>query len=72
MIIGIGSDLCDVRRIEKTLSRFGQRFVDRVFTDVEQRNGTAGQSGPRLTRSVSRRRKPARRRWEPAFPAACS
>lgn len=37
MIIGIGSDLCDVRRIEKTLSRFGQRFVDRVFTDVEQR-----------------------------------
>ena len=37
MIIGIGSDLCDVRRIEKTLARFGQRFVDRVFTDVEQR-----------------------------------
>ena len=37
MIIGIGSDLCDVRRIEKTLARFGQRFVDRVFTEVEQR-----------------------------------
>ena len=37
MIIGIGSDLCDIRRIEKTLARFGQRFVDRVFTEVEQR-----------------------------------
>jgi len=37
MIIGIGSDMCDVRRIEKTLARFGQRFVDRVFTEVEQR-----------------------------------
>ena len=37
MIIGIGSDLCDVRRIEKTLARFGERFVDRVFTEVEQR-----------------------------------
>jgi holo-[acyl-carrier protein] synthase len=36
MIIGIGSDLCDIRRIEKSLDRFGQRFVDRVFTDVEK------------------------------------
>jgi holo-[acyl-carrier protein] synthase len=37
MILGLGSDLCDIRRIEKTLDRFGQRFVDRVFTDVEKR-----------------------------------
>jgi holo-[acyl-carrier protein] synthase len=37
MIIGIGSDLCDIRRIEKTLGRFGERFLDRVFTDVERR-----------------------------------
>ena len=36
MIIGIGNDLCDVRRIEKSLERFGDRFVTRVFTDVEQ------------------------------------
>ncbi|OSQ37898.1 holo-ACP synthase [Thalassospira mesophila] len=35
MIIGIGTDLCDIRRIEKTLSRFGDRFLRRVFTDVE-------------------------------------
>ena len=36
MIIGLGSDLIDIRRMEKTLERFGQRFIDRVFTDVEQ------------------------------------
>ena len=36
MIIGIGNDLIDIRRIEKTLERFGDRFVDRVFTDVER------------------------------------
>jgi holo-[acyl-carrier protein] synthase len=36
MIIGIGSDLCDIRRIEKSLERFGDRFRDRVFTPVEQ------------------------------------
>jgi holo-[acyl-carrier protein] synthase len=37
MIIGLGSDLCDVRRIEKVLARFGERFVKRVYTDVERR-----------------------------------
>ena len=37
MIIGLGSDLCDIRRIEKTLERFGHRFVERVFTIIEQR-----------------------------------
>ena len=36
MIIGIGSDLCDIRRVEDTLERFGQRFIDRCFTPVEQ------------------------------------
>jgi len=37
MIIGIGSDLIDIRRIEKTLERFGERFVQRLYTDTEQR-----------------------------------
>jgi holo-[acyl-carrier protein] synthase len=37
MIVGLGSDLCDIRRIEKTLERFGARFVNRVFTETEQR-----------------------------------
>lgn len=36
MIIGIGSDLADIRRIEKTLTRFGDRFIQRVFTEIEQ------------------------------------
>ena len=35
MILGIGSDLIDIRRIERSLERFGARFIDRVFTDVE-------------------------------------
>ena len=37
MIIGIGSDIIDIRRIERTLERFGRRFIDRVYTEVEQR-----------------------------------
>ncbi len=36
MIIGTGSDLCDVRRIEKAIERFGERFLNRVFTPVER------------------------------------
>ncbi len=36
MIIGLGSDLCDIRRIDKTLARFGDRFVQRLFTETEQ------------------------------------
>lgn len=36
MILGIGSDLCDIRRIEQTLERFGERFAARVFTDIER------------------------------------
>jgi len=37
MILGIGSDIIDIRRIERTLERFGPRFVDRLFTAVERR-----------------------------------
>ncbi len=36
MILGLGSDLIDIRRIEKTLERFGDRFLERVFTEVER------------------------------------
>ena len=36
MIIGSGSDLIDIRRIEKSLERYGERFMSRVFTDVER------------------------------------
>ena len=37
MIIGIGNDIIDIRRIEKTLERHGERFVARIFTDIERR-----------------------------------
>ena len=36
MIVGIGSDLCDIRRIARTLERHGARFTHRVFTDGER------------------------------------
>ena len=37
MIIGIGNDLIDIRRVEKTLEKYGERFIARVFTEVEKR-----------------------------------
>jgi holo-[acyl-carrier protein] synthase len=37
MILGIGNDMIDIRRVERTLARFGDRFVQRVFTETEQR-----------------------------------
>src|SRR3954469_2387222 len=36
MILGIGSDLIDIRRVEKTIARHGERFIGRIFTDVER------------------------------------
>ena len=36
LIIGLGADLCDIRRVEKVLARFGDRFVRRVFTEEER------------------------------------
>jgi len=36
MIVGIGSDLIDIRRVEKTLERYGERFIGRVFTPIER------------------------------------
>ncbi len=48
MIIGLGNDLCDIRRIEKSLERFGERFVQRVFTEIEQKR-----SEGRATRAAS-------------------
>lgn len=36
MIIGFGSDICDIRRIEEALGRYGERFTHRCFTDIER------------------------------------
>ena len=46
MILGLGSDICDIRRIERAMERFGARFLSRVFTETERsradrRHGTA-------------------------------
>ena len=48
MILGIGNDLIDIRRIEKSLERFGDRFVQRIFTETEQKR-----SEGRATRAAS-------------------
>ncbi len=48
MIIGLGSDLIDIRRVEKSLARFGDRFTKRVFTEVEQ-----AKSNKRANRAAS-------------------
>jgi len=36
VIIGVGNDIIDIRRIEKTISRFGDRFLNRIYTDLEK------------------------------------
>lgn len=41
MIIGFGVDMCDIRRIEEALARYGERFTARCFTDVERRKSDA-------------------------------
>jgi holo-[acyl-carrier protein] synthase len=37
MIIGIGNDMIDIRRVERTIERYGERFLDRVFTPLERK-----------------------------------
>ena len=46
MILGLGNDIIDIRRIDKTIERFGDRFLARVFTDTERRksDGRAGRA----------------------------
>jgi holo-[acyl-carrier protein] synthase len=41
VILGVGNDLIDIRRIEKTLERYGERFTARVFTDLERKKSDA-------------------------------
>jgi holo-[acyl-carrier protein] synthase len=36
MIVGLGSDLIDIRRVERTLEKYGERFTHRVFTEIER------------------------------------
>ncbi|OHC83696.1 MAG: holo-ACP synthase [Rhodospirillales bacterium RIFCSPLOWO2_12_FULL_67_15] len=41
MILGVGTDLCDIRRIERALQRFGNRFIARCFTEEERASAEA-------------------------------
>jgi holo-[acyl-carrier protein] synthase len=41
MIIGLGNDMVDIRRIEQTLERFGERFIERIFTPIERKKSDA-------------------------------
>jgi holo-[acyl-carrier protein] synthase len=41
MILGLGNDIIDIRRVEKTIERYGERFLTRVFTDTERRKSDA-------------------------------
>ncbi|AWJ87542.1 holo-ACP synthase (plasmid) [Azospirillum sp. TSH58] len=59
MILGIGNDLIDIRRIEQSLDRFGDRFIARIFTDVERakserRAGAAGKHSARASTYAKR------------------
>src|SRR5437763_5354099 len=53
MILGVGSDLIDIRRIERAIERFGERFLDRIFTETERRR--CDRRGVTRTASYARR-----------------
>ena len=57
MILGIGNDMIDIRRIEASLERFGDRFIGRVFTDIERSRSerrTTGRHNPRAASYAKR------------------
>lgn len=55
MILGIGNDLVDIRRIERTLDRFGARFLARVFTNVEQAKAERRRTGRAYAGTLAKR-----------------
>lgn len=54
MILGIGNDLVDIRRIERTLDRHGVRFIERVFTDAERARADRRGAGIRIASYAKR------------------
>lgn len=54
LILGLGSDICDIRRLERVLERFGPRFLDRVFTEAERRRAER-RSGTARTGTYAKR-----------------
>ncbi len=73
-IIGLGSDLCDIRRIERAIARHGERFLDRCFTEAER--ARAGRRTEALRAGTYAKRFAAKEACAKAlgtgFAAACS
>ncbi|WP_207478996.1 holo-ACP synthase [Arenibaculum pallidiluteum] len=53
MILGLGNDLVDIRRIERTLDRFGGRFIERVFTETERAKAEGRQGEAHRARAAT-------------------
>ena len=66
MILGIGNDIIDIRRMEKSIERFGDRFVSGSSPTWSAPSPTGGRNARRPTPSASRPRRPAPRPWAPA------
>ncbi len=56
MIIGIGSDLIDIRRIEKVMERHGERFLDRIFTEAERARAERRAKVPKMVAATYAKR----------------
>lgn len=56
MIIGIGSDLIDIRRIEKVMARHGERFLDRIFTEAERARAERRAKVPKMVAATYAKR----------------
>lgn len=54
MILGLGNDLCDIRRIESSIERWGERFLDRVFTSAERARAERGEGRMRASSFAKR------------------
>ncbi len=72
MIIGIGSDLIDIRRIEKTLEKHGDRFTQRVLPRLNKQNQMGADSALHLMQSVSPQKKLVPKRLARGFRMAFS
>jgi len=70
MILGIGSDMIDIRRIEQAIERFGDRFLDRIFTDASAANAIGAPTARPAMRVDLLPRKPVRKRSAPGFATA--
>ena len=69
MIIGLGNDIIDIRRMERTIERFGDRFLSRVFTDTERRKSDWPGGPRRLLRQALRRQRGLRQGFGHRLPA---